>query len=225
MNIQPDRVQSIQILKQEAHIGGTDNGRIHRLTLSDTGKEVRDCFLNAMEDAGLEAHIDRMGNLLGRRAGTDQSGDPVPLGSCLDSQPYSGIYDGTLGTVAALGLVRTLNDENIKTSYPIEIVNWTNEEGSRVQLAMLGSGVWKRELNLETEYNKTDAEGNRYAMEVFSGAVHNAVKLRWVCDTAMLFTINEDSKSHTEEEYDLCDDCYSAANTFGQCRPQLSGVV
>lgn len=81
------------------------------------------------------------------------------MGSHLDSQPYGGIYDGALGVIAALELVRTLNDEDIETSHPIEIVNWTNEEGSRFQPAMQGSGVWAGELDLEEEYATTDADG------------------------------------------------------------------
>lgn len=166
VNTQLDRTRFIQTVKQQADIGGTDNGGLHRLTLSDTDKEVRDWFLDAMEDAGLETRIDEMGNMFGRRAGTDPSADPVLLGSHLDSQPYGGIYDGALGVVAALELVRTLNDEDIETSHPIEVVNWTNEEGSRFQPAMQGSGVWTGELDLETEYDKTDAEGNRFEDEL-----------------------------------------------------------
>ncbi len=153
-------------MQTQADIGGTDNGGLHRLTLSDTDKEVRDWFLNAMEDAGLKTRVDEMGNMFGRRSGTDPSADPVLLGSHLDSQPYGGIYDGALGVIAALELVRTLNDEGIETSHPIEIVNWTNEEGSRFQPAMQGSGVWIGELDLETEYDKTDADGDRFEDEL-----------------------------------------------------------
>ena len=166
VSIQIDRSRFIETMQTQADIGGTDNGGLHRLTLSDTDKEVRDWFLNAMEDAGLETRIDEMGNMFGRRSGTDPDADPILVGSHLDSQPYGGIYDGALGVIAALEFVRTLNDDNIETSHPIEIVNWTTEEGSRFQPAMQGSGVWTGELDLETEYDKTDADGNRFEDEL-----------------------------------------------------------
>lgn len=161
-----DRPRFIQTMKTQAEIGGTENGGLHRLALTDTDKRVRDWFLNAMEDAGLKTRVDKMGNMFGRRSGTGSNADPVLLGSHLDSQPYGGIYDGALGVIAALEFVRTLNDQDISTTRPIEIVNWTNEEGSRFQPAMQGSGVWAGELELEAEYEKTDAEGNRFESEL-----------------------------------------------------------
>jgi len=153
-------------MEKQATIGGTDNGGLHRLTLSDADKEVRDWFLDAMKEASLETRIDEMGNMFGRRPGTDPDADPVLVGSHLDSQPYGGIYDGALGVVAALELVRALNDAGIETSHPIEIVNWTNEEGSRFQPTTQGSGVWTGELDLETQYDRTDKNGNRFEDEL-----------------------------------------------------------
>ena len=166
VSIQIERTRFVETMRTQAEIGGTDNGGLHRLALSDTDKEVRDWFLNAMEDAGLETRVDEMGNMFGRRSGTDPSADPVLVGSHLDSQPYGGIYDGALGVIAALECIRTLNEDGIETSHPIEIVNWTNEEGSRFQPAMQGSGVWAGELDLETEYAKTDSEGNQFEDEL-----------------------------------------------------------
>ena len=153
-------------MRTQAEIGATDGGGLHRLTLSDADKEVRDWFLGAMKDAGLRVRIDEMGNMFGRRPGTDPDADPVLVGSHLDSQPYGGIYDGALGVVAALECVRTLNEREIETSHPIEIVNWTNEEGSRFQPAMQGSGVWAGELDLASEYDKTDDDGKRFEDEL-----------------------------------------------------------
>ena len=166
VSIHIDRSRFIETMEAQAEIGGTENGGLHRLTLSDADKDVRDWFLDAMEAAGLETRIDEMGNMFGRRSGTDPSADPILMGSHLDSQPYGGIYDGVLGVIAALEFVRTLNDQGIETSHPIEIVNWTNEEGSRFQPAMQGSGVWTGELDLETEYDKTDADGTRFEDEL-----------------------------------------------------------
>jgi len=154
-----DEERLIDTMKAQASIGGTENGGLNRLALSDSDKEVRDWFLDAMEEEGLDVRIDEMGNMFGRRSGTDPGADPVLLGSHLDSQPYGGIYDGALGVIAALELIRSLNEEGIDTAHPIEIVNWTNEEGSRFQPAMQGSGVWAGELDIETEYAKTDDAG------------------------------------------------------------------
>ena len=166
MRIQTDRERFINAMRTQADIGGTEDGGLHRLTLSDTDKEVRDWLLKMMKNANLQTRVDEMGNMFGRRPGTNPSSDPVLIGSHLDSQPYGGIYDGALGVIAGLEFIRTLNDEDIDTSHPIELVNWTNEEGSRFQPAMQGSGVWAGELELETEYNKTDAEGNRFEDEL-----------------------------------------------------------
>ena len=166
MEFSIDRDRFVDTMNEQAAIGGTADGGLHRLTLSDADKTVRDWFLNAMEEEGLDIRIDEMGNMFGRRSGTDPNADPVLLGSHLDSQPYGGIYDGAMGVVAALELVRQLNDAGIETTHPIEIVNWTNEEGSRFQPAMQGSGVWAGELDLETEYAKTDDTGATFEEEL-----------------------------------------------------------
>lgn len=166
MGFSLDKTRFIGTMKKQAAIGGTENGGLHRLTLSDADKEVRDWFLSEMEAAGLDVRIDEMGNMFGRRAGTDPNADPVLLGSHLDSQPYGGIYDGAMGVIAALEFIRQLNDEAIETTHPVEIVNWTNEEGSRFQPAMQGSGVWAGELDLETEYGKTDENATTFEEEL-----------------------------------------------------------
>jgi N-carbamoyl-L-amino-acid hydrolase len=159
MELHIDEQRLISTMREQAAIGGTADGGLNRLTLTDADREVRDWFVEEMAELGLDTRVDRMGNLFGRRSGTDPGADPVLVGSHLDSQPDGGIYDGPLGVVAALELVRTLDEEGIETSHPIEVVNWTNEEGSRFQPAMQGSGVWAGELDLETEYAKTDDEG------------------------------------------------------------------
>ncbi len=153
-------------MKEQAAIGRTEGGGLHRLSLSDEDKAVRDWLLKKMKEASLETRIDAVGNMFGRRPGTDPDAAPVLVGSHLDSQPYGGIYDGALGVVSSLELIRTLNDNNIQTSRPIEIVNWTNEEGSRFQPTMQGSGVWSGELDLETEYAKTDEHGQTFESEL-----------------------------------------------------------
>ncbi|QCC57089.1 Zn-dependent hydrolase [Natronorubrum bangense] len=166
MPISLQRERFVSTMKEQAEIGATDDGGLHRLALSDEDKEIRDWFADQMITAGLTVRVDEFGNMFGRRAGTDPDAKPVLVGSHLDSQPYGGIYDGALGVIAALELIRTLNDNEIETTHPIEIVNWTNEEGSRFQPAMQGSGVWAGAHDLEEEYAKTDVDGDVFEDEL-----------------------------------------------------------
>lgn len=153
-----NRERFVETMEAQAEIGRTEKGGLHRLALSDEDKEVRDWFYNRIEEAGLSVRVDEFGNMFGRREGIRDC-EPILLGSHLDSQPYGGIYDGALGVVAALEFVRELNDRDIETERPIEIVNWTNEEGSRFQPALQGSGVWAGVYDLEEQYASTDENG------------------------------------------------------------------
>jgi N-carbamoyl-L-amino-acid hydrolase len=166
MHIDIDRDRLIETMEDQATIGGTEGGGLNRLALSDADREVRDWFVECAIDAGLDARVDAFGNIFARREGVDPDAEPVLVGSHLDSQPYGGIYDGALGVVAALEFIRTLNDQAVETRRPIEVVNWTNEEGSRFPPAMQGSGVWAGAHDIETEYEKTDTDGNRLLDEL-----------------------------------------------------------
>ena len=166
MTIALDEERFISTMREQAEIGATDGGGLYRLTLSDADREVRDWFGERLAEAGLDVRVDEFGNTFGRRPGTDPDAAPVLLSSHLDSQPYGGIYDGQLGVIAALEFVRTLDDEGIETSHPVEIVNWTNEEGSRFQPAMQGSGVWAGAHEIGAEYDKTDSDGVRLGDEL-----------------------------------------------------------
>lgn len=156
----------VETMQEQAEIGATEGGGLHRLTLSDADREVRDWFADQCEDAGLSLRVDAFGNMFARRAGSDPAAKPLLVGSHLDSQPYGGIYDGALGVVAALEFIRELNDRQITTRHPIEVVNWTNEEGSRFQPAMQGSGVWAGAHDIETEYDRHDTNGTRLEDEL-----------------------------------------------------------
>lgn len=160
MRINLDYDRFVETMQEQASIGSTEAGGLHRLALSDADREVRNWFVDQVENLGLDVRIDAFGNTFGRREGADPEASPVLVGSHLDSQPYGGIYDGPLGVIAALELVRTLEAEDIDTRHPVEIVNWTNEEGSRFPPAMQGSGVWAGAHDIEEEYEKTDTEGN-----------------------------------------------------------------
>ena len=104
--------------------------------------------------------VDGMGTMFARREGTDPSLPPVMIGSHLDTQPTGGRYDGVLGVLGGLEVVRTLNDLGIKTRHPIEVVNWTNEEGTRFAPAMLASGVFAGVLDEDWAYDRKDAKGH-----------------------------------------------------------------
>ena len=166
MTVTLDRERFIETMKEQAEIGATEGGGLHRLTLSDADKEVRDWFREQMEAEDLDVRVDEFGNMFGRREGTDPDAGTILVGSHLDSQPFGGIYDGAMGVLAALELVRTLNDNDVETTHPVEIVNWTNEEGSRFQPAMQGSGVWAGVHDIDEEYDKTDEDGARFGDEL-----------------------------------------------------------
>jgi N-carbamoyl-L-amino-acid hydrolase len=129
-------------LMEIAQIGGTPKGGVKRITLTDTDRRGRDQFRAWCEDLGLAVRMDSMGNMFARREGRDPTRPPVLFGSHLDSQPTGGKFDGALGVIAGLEVMRTLNDLGLTTEAPLELVNWTDEEGTRFGRAMMGSGVW-----------------------------------------------------------------------------------
>ena len=122
-----------------AQFGVLDNGGVTRLALTKADHEARNYLIKAMRTAGLDTYIDNFGNIRGRRASTDNHLPAVMLGSHLDTVPQGGHYDGIVGVLAALEVVRQLNDQQIKTKYPIEIINFCCEESSRFGVATLGS--------------------------------------------------------------------------------------
>ena len=146
-------------LMEMAKIGGTPKGGCKRLTLTDLDRQGRDLFAKWCAEAGCTMKIDRMGNMFARRAGSDESLPPVMMGSHLDTQPTGGKFDGILGVLGGLEVLRSLKDHGVKTKHPIELVNWTNEEGSRFAPAMLASGVYAGVFTEEFAYGRTDAEG------------------------------------------------------------------
>jgi N-carbamoyl-L-amino-acid hydrolase len=146
-------------LMEMAKIGATAKGGVKRLTLTDLDRESRDLFAKWGAEAGCTLTVDQMGTMFLRRPGTDDTLAPVMIGSHLDSQPTGGKFDGALGVMAGLEVVRTLKDLDIKTKHPIEIVNFTNEEGSRFAPAMVASGVTAGVFDLEWAYSRQDETG------------------------------------------------------------------
>ena len=142
-----------------AEIGATPKGGVRRLTLTDVDKRGRDRFRADCEALGLTVRVDAIGNMFARRAGRDPSRAPVLFGSHLDSQPSGGKFDGALGVIAGLEVMRSLNDLGIVTEAPVELINWTDEEGSRFGHSLMGSGVWAGVFGLDKAYGLTDTEG------------------------------------------------------------------
>src|SRR5271166_1507789 len=129
-------------LMATAAIGATQKGGICRLTLTEADQQVRDWLRKETAAIGCELAIDDMGVMYARRRGQRDDLPPIAIGSHLDTQPTGGKFDGALGVLAALEVLRTLHELGYETNAPIELVNWTNEEGARFGPAMLASGVF-----------------------------------------------------------------------------------
>jgi N-carbamoyl-L-amino-acid hydrolase len=136
-------------LMELAKIGATAKGGVCRLAASDLDAEARRLFIRWCEEAGCKVAVDRIGNIFARRAGRNPALPPIITGSHLDTQPTGGKFDGAYGVMAGLEVVRTLNDLDYQTEAPIEIVAWTNEEGSRFSPAMVGSGAFAGVCDLD----------------------------------------------------------------------------
>jgi N-carbamoyl-L-amino-acid hydrolase len=153
-------------LMEMAQIGPGIAGGNNRQTLTDADSEGRHLFKRWCEAAGMTMGLDTMGNMFATRAGADPTALPVYMGSHLDTQPTGGKYDGVLGVLGALEVVRTLNDLGVKTKHPIVVTNWTNEEGTRYAPAMLASGVFAGMHSQDYAYSRVDAEGKSFGDEL-----------------------------------------------------------
>ncbi len=146
-------------LMEMARIGATPKGGVCRLALTDLDKQGRDLFVRWAKEAGCTISVDRMGNVFARRAGSDDSLAPVITGSHADSQPTGGRFDGIYGVLGGLEVIRSLNDHGITTRRAIEVVIWTNEEGSRFAPAMVSSGVFAGVFSLDYGLSRADVDG------------------------------------------------------------------
>jgi N-carbamoyl-L-amino-acid hydrolase len=153
-------------LMEMAQIGPGIAGGNNRQTLTDEDSEGRHLFKRWCDEAGLTMGVDQMGTMFMTRPGTDPDALPVYVGSHLDTQPTGGKYDGVLGVLAALEVVRSLNDLNIKTKHPIVVTNWANEEGARFAPAMLASGVFAGVHTQDYAYARQDQAGLTYGDEL-----------------------------------------------------------
>lgn len=181
MNLTELRVNGKRLqgaLQEMAKIGATPGGGVQRLTLSDEDKQARDLFVKWLEELDLEITIDEMGNIFGKRPGKINDLAPVMSGSHIDSQPKGGRFDGILGVMGPLEVLRTLSENNIETERPIMIVDWTNEEGSRFAPAMVASGVWAGALERDWVYDRTDINGKRFEDELIRIGYKGSVPAR-----------------------------------------------
>lgn len=161
-------------LEEMAKIGPGVAGGCNRQTLTDADSEGRHLFKRWCEAAGMTMGVDTMGNMFATRAGTDPEALPVYMGSHLDTQPTGGKYDGVLGVLGALEVVRTMNDLGVKTRRPIVVTNWTNEEGARFAPAMLASGVFAGIHTEDYAKSRKDLDGKVFGEEL--------ARIGWVGD-------------------------------------------
>ncbi|MEM0947405.1 MAG: Zn-dependent hydrolase [Pseudomonadota bacterium] len=165
-NLKIDGSRLWDSLMEMAKIGPGVAGGNNRQTVTDEDGEGRALFQRWCEAAGCSMGLDQMGNMFARREGTDPDALPVYVGSHLDTQPTGGKYDGVLGVLGGLEILRSLNDLGIKTRHPIVVTNWTNEEGTRFAPAMLASGVFAGIHTQDWAYDREDAAGLKFGDEL-----------------------------------------------------------
>ena len=165
-NLKTNASRLWESLMEMAKIGPGIAGGNNRQTLTDEDSEGRHLFQRWCEEAGCTMGVDTMGNMFATRPGTDPDALPVYVGSHLDTQPTGGKYDGVLGVLSGLEIVRTLNDLGIKTKHPIVVTNWTNEEGTRFAPPMLSSGVFAGLHTQDWAYDREDAAGLKFGDEL-----------------------------------------------------------
>ncbi len=158
-NLRADGARLWATILETAAFGGTPAGGINRLTLSAEDGRVRDWFRDACEAAGLTVTVDALGTQYAVRPGRDMSRPPIAFGSHLDTQPTGGKFDGVLGVLAGLEVMRSLNDAGLETEAPLMVVNWTNEEGSRFAPAMMASAAYAGDFTTDEILSKRDAAG------------------------------------------------------------------
>jgi N-carbamoyl-L-amino-acid hydrolase len=149
-----------------ARIGATEKGGVRRLTLTDLDRAVRDWFVASCKSAGCTVTVDEMGNIFAHRPGKNPDLPPIAMGSHLDTQPSGGKFDGIIGVLSGLEVLRALNDSGYETNAPIEVIDWTNEEGSRFAPAMLASGVFAGKFSRDYAHDRQDRDGKRFGDEL-----------------------------------------------------------
>jgi N-carbamoyl-L-amino-acid hydrolase len=153
-------------IERSAGIGVGRPGGLARVALSDADREMRDQLVAWCREAGCTVSVDRLGSIFARRKGTDDTLPPVVIGSHLDTQVNGGRYDGIVGVLAGLEVLRTLDDKSIATKRPVEIVNWTNEEGARFSPPMIAAGAFAGVYAVDWVLDRRDDDGKRFGDEL-----------------------------------------------------------
>lgn len=178
LQINLERLQ--ETIQTSARYGALSKGGLCRLALSDEDRNMRDIFIDWLKEADLQVRVDDFGNIYGRREGRNKQAAAVLVGSHLDTQPQGGRFDGILGVLSALEAIQVLNEKGIETERPIEIVNFTNEEGARFEPPMLGSGGLAGVFEQQFVWDRSDRQGNRLKEELerigYLGEESNRIK-------------------------------------------------
>lgn len=149
-----------------AKVGATGKGGVHRLALSDADRQARDLLATWCKQSGFTLGVDLVGSMFATRVGQSPEVPPFLIGSHLDSQPNAGAYDGSVGVLCALEVIESLNDHHLETKQPVQLVNWTNEEGARFQPPLLASGVFAGIYDVEFALSRQDMNGIRLGDEL-----------------------------------------------------------
>ncbi len=149
-----------------AEVGPGQHGGSSRLALTDADREGRDLFVGWCREIGCSIEIDDMGNIFARRPGHHDTRAPIVAGSHLDTQPHGGRFDGIYGVLAGLEVLRTLHEQNVTTTAPLEVVVWTNEEGARFAPAMIASGVFAGLFDKDYAWSRSDSDGKSLGDEL-----------------------------------------------------------
>src|SRR5262245_41947841 len=158
-HVDSQRLQST--LTKLSEYGRNPDGGVTRLGYSETDMAAREYVIGLMKDAGLSVRIDPAGNIFGHRDGEEKL--PVILfGSHIDSVVHGGNYDGDVGSLGAIEVIRALNDSRTKTRHPLEVVVWTNEEGNHFGIGTLGSGITAGLIGVEI-LDRKDDKGTTFA--------------------------------------------------------------
>jgi N-carbamoyl-L-amino-acid hydrolase len=176
-NLKIDRDRLWSTLMETARFGGTPDGGVRRLALSNEDRQVRDWLRDACEALGCTVTVDELGNMFALRPGADPDALPVAMGSHLDTQPTGGKFDGVLGVLAGLEILRTLDEEGYVTRRPLMLVNWTNEEGSRFAPAMMASGAHAGVFTADFINGRTDAQGVTFGAALDAIGYHGETPL------------------------------------------------
>lgn len=169
-----DRPASVRIdaprfwstVMRSGEIGPGKAGGLRRLALTDADKEMRDLFVTWCTEAGCTVTVDRVGNIFARRPGREDHLPPVVIGSHLDTQVAGGKYDGIVGVLAGLEVLRALDDHRIRTRRPLEVVCWTNEEGARFPPPMVASGAYAGVYDVDWVLALRDDDGRTFGGEL-----------------------------------------------------------